>query len=77
MSKDLTSNGVRAERAGAVLYAYWQAAGDTYDPVNETTLSDLLADLLHWANGEGISFDDALARGRMHYEAELIEPDMS
>lgn len=41
---------------------------------HEMVLSDLLADLMHFAHqnfNENFDFDDALVRARMHFEAEL------
>ena len=38
-------------------------------------MADVIANLLHLSNREGLSFDDALDGGRMHYEAEVEEAD--
>ena len=36
----------------------------------QEALTDLLADLMHWAESEDLDFEAALARGIVHYEAE-------
>ena len=41
----------------------------------EDALSDLLADLMHWADRNGLDFSAEIARGRMHYEAETEAED--
>jgi hypothetical protein len=35
-----------------------------------TNLIDLLADVMHWAASEGLSFDEALRIARNHFAAE-------
>jgi hypothetical protein len=49
--------------------AAFQVATGTDD---EDALSDLLADLMHWADRAKYDFDAALIRGRDHYEAEMM-----
>lgn len=36
----------------------------------ETILGDLLADLMHWCDRNGVDFNDMLERARDHYEEE-------
>jgi hypothetical protein len=36
----------------------------------ETTIGDLLADLMHWCDAYGVDFNVALKRGQRRYEAE-------
>ncbi|WP_351232859.1 ATP-binding protein [Streptomyces sp. NPDC002133] len=65
---------VRVQRAAAVLEGYRQAAGSrnvvpTY-PVMEESVTDLIADLLHWLAAQGRDPDDILDRAQMHFEAE-------
>ena len=38
----------------------------------ETLVGDLLADLMHLCDAAGISFDNRLSTGRMHYDAEIL-----
>ena len=40
---------------------------------DETILTDLLADLRHWANTKGISYEEADRRSEYHYNCELDE----
>ena len=60
-------NDDRAEWAGAALRHFQCTTGTDY----EDTLTDLLGDLMHWADRNGVDFNDELARARMHYEAEI------
>jgi len=38
----------------------------------EDALADLLADLMHWSDRRGFSFDRELERARTHYEAKTV-----
>lgn len=70
----------RSDRAATALHPYLEENG-TYD---ETALTDLLSDLMHWADRNGVTFTECLERAQMHYEAETtpeddddeIEPDV-
>ena len=55
----------RNERTETLMASYRDMAGS--DPGDQ--LSDMLADLMHWAQ-EFDTFDAELARARYHYEAE-------
>jgi hypothetical protein len=66
-------NDKRALWAGIAVVAFQQATGTD----DEDALSDLLADLMHWADREHYFFDAALLRGRAHYEAEACEDDVA
>jgi hypothetical protein len=56
----------RASWADKAISAFRDATGtDTED-----ALSDLLANLMHWADRAGYDFNEALDRARRHYEAE-------
>lgn len=68
------SNADRAACAEQGLLSYSAAkegGDDLYDPV-EDVLSDFLADLMHFADSEGISIDfqACLNRASMNHEAE-------
>lgn len=39
----------------------------------EDVLTDLLGDLLHWCDRNGVDFDNELRKGRSHYEAETMK----
>ena len=56
----------RASWADQAISAFRGATGTD----REDALSDLLADLMHWADRAGYGFDEALDRARAHYEAE-------
>lgn len=56
----------RASWADKAISAFRAATGTD----REDALSDLLADLMHWADRAGYGFDEALDRARSHYEAE-------
>ncbi|MCM2427673.1 hypothetical protein [Streptomyces sp. RKAG337] len=40
-------------------------------PVMEETVTDLIADLLHWLTGHGSDLVTILDHAQMHFEAEL------
>lgn len=60
------TNKERADWAQAALDAFCQTPGA--DP--EHALCDLLADLMHWADGSGVDFEATLHGARGHYDAE-------
>jgi hypothetical protein len=62
-------NDDRASWAGKAIKAF-QAETGTDD---EDALSDLLADLMHWADRNNYDFEAAVERARGHYEAETGE----
>jgi len=47
------------------------------DMANElpTIIGDLIANLLHLADSEGMCAESLLARAKMHYDAEITEED--
>jgi hypothetical protein len=59
-------NDDRATWAGAAIAAF-QQANRTDD---EDVLSDLLADLMHWADRQKYDFEAALFRAKSHYVEE-------
>jgi hypothetical protein len=60
-------NDSRAAWAGAALSTFMTQTGTD----REDAMSDLLADLMHWADRNGQDFDAALDRAREHYKAEI------
>ncbi|GAA3371894.1 hypothetical protein GCM10020367_24560 [Streptomyces sannanensis] len=69
-----SSQCVRVQRAAAVLEEYRRTAGSrnvvpTYT-VLEESVTDIIADLLHWLAAQGGDPDDILDRAQMHFEAE-------
>jgi hypothetical protein len=67
---DIT-NTDRSQWALKAISAFRKATGTDM----EDALADLLADLMHWSDRMGYQFDAELARGRGHYEAELVEDE--
>lgn len=63
-------NSDRAKWAGAAMSSFMFAAAGT-EP--ETALSDLLCDLMHWADRQEECFESALEHARWHY-AEETDP---
>jgi hypothetical protein len=59
-------NGDRAEWAAAALRHFQCCTGTDYDD----SVTDLLGDLMHWCDRNGVDFGDELARARRHYHAE-------
>lgn len=76
------TNWTRAERGLAAITAWKAAAGETGTPDDPGNLSDLLADLMHYArlcrtpDGDDIDFAAALETARINFDAEANEePD--
>jgi hypothetical protein len=63
-------NADRAEWAASALRHFQCTTGTDYDDA----LADLLCDLMHWCDREGLSFNDALSNGTSHYTAETTDP---
>ena len=61
----------RADRANAALDAWIAAAGEGGPASDPSTLADLLADLMHWCDREGIDFEDAWETAGINYAAEV------
>lgn len=59
------TNEDRIDTGRQIVDAYGQAMGQ-----DESNLSDLLADLMHYAKSEKLDFDAEVERGRFHFEAE-------
>jgi hypothetical protein len=66
------SNPDRLARADAVVDLYRQLAGLENDS-DDALLSDLLADLMHWAHREGHDFAARARLAEMHFEEEQAE----
>jgi hypothetical protein len=67
----MPTNFERAGWAGAALRHFQSSTGTDDD----TALPDILCDLQHWANREGVSFENALDTARMHHQAECAEQE--
>jgi hypothetical protein len=68
-------NEKRAEWANAALDTFQE----TTNTDDQDVLSDLLCDLMHWADRhltDGHDFDSELSRARYHYAEEIAEVDM-
>lgn len=65
-------NSVRAARAGLAIKHFIKAS---QDHPNETAhaLPDLLCNLMHWADRNGVDFDRALATATNHYGVEISQ----
>jgi len=66
------SNEQRRMRAEAAMTAY-QAVYATPDASYEETITDLIADLLHFAASEDLKPDEMISMALMHFEAESNE----
>jgi len=66
------------ERLDPLIERYRRDCGGT-DEEMQTVLTDLLADLMHWASAqadeEEVDFETALDSGRMHYDREHDDED--
>lgn len=63
------TNDDRAEWAQAALEAFRDAC-HMGEEEGEIVLQDLLTDLCHWADREGVDWPAALARGMSNYQEE-------
>ena len=76
MSKGKRIHRKNIERSGwaqSALDAFTAIVGESGD--GESDVGDLLADLMHLCDVQGISFEAALDQGRTHYEWELERPE--
>lgn len=67
----MPSNTERADVADRAINAMGEAWIDQCDP--EANLTDLLADLMHWAYVRGFDFDGCLRVARGHYACEAAD----
>ena len=64
-------NDDRAEWAQVALDAFAHVTGmDTAGEDDETVLGDLLCDIMHWCDRNGVSFAVTMETARVHYDAE-------
>jgi len=67
------TNEARAEMGKKIEKAYLaNGGGDKED--DESTVVDIIADLLHFANNNTLEASTIIRRARSHYEAEMLEP---
>jgi hypothetical protein len=73
----MTTNKIRAQRAGTALQNYVEAKGEIYE-ASSSEISDLIADLLHLSVSldEGdYAVESTLRLARMHFDAEHGNPE--
>lgn len=70
---DRPLNQERADIAFHALELYADKTGLSMKHDEETAIGDLLADIMHLCDRDGIQFDTYLLRARMHYDAEQTE----
>jgi hypothetical protein len=70
MSYDEPVNENRAARIQPTLSAYAQALGDSNGEIDDTTLRDMLADVMHWCDANKIDFAYELSAAISNYVAE-------
>lgn len=65
----------RIERISAAIDRYavaiWGKQQAQFEPQDQT-ISDILADLMHYCHFAGMDFDDLLRKGEANFEAETI-----
>jgi hypothetical protein len=66
-TKQSKENLRRASNVVPAIYAYKDKVGGDWCDVPH----DLLSDLMHWCDGQGLSFEKFLETARRNYEAEL------
>jgi len=67
----MENNRLKASHAGWALNAYRNRVAPN-DQMNGQLAQDLLADLMHWCDMHGESFDDLLSRASDHYGFEKL-----
>lgn len=68
-------NVTRARRAAGILRSY-KSEHEPKGEDDQTALTDLLADLMHFSGrADDVRFDRALESARMHFEAEVENPE--
>jgi hypothetical protein len=69
----------RAQEGGAILVHYEETSGEApyggisaeqLTDLHEQNLADMLCDLGHWCDRNGVDMQDAIRRAKMHYDAE-------
>lgn len=59
-------NKYRAKRAHDMMQKFWRVSDD----VPEHPFAEILCDLMHWSDRNGVHFDDNLTRARIYYSLE-------
>ena len=71
----MTTNELRAQRAWQATRRYHQECDDSDGDTTDETITDLLADLMHFCDEQGIDFESCSRMATMHYEAEVNHED--
>ena len=66
----MTTNEQRAQRAWQATWRYHQECDDPDGDTTDETITDLLADLMHFCDEQGIEFDSCLRMANSHYNSE-------
>jgi hypothetical protein len=71
--EDMNDN--RADWAGLAIHKFAQTTGmDEANEDNDTILSDMLTDILHWCDRNKVDFDECLSVARSNYVDETTLP---
>ena len=62
-------------RAEGVLAGWFLEPGKTQDS-DAVVLQDALTDLVHWADAQGLDFNEILARASFIHQSEVFQPEM-
>ncbi len=69
---DTITNKDRSGLAQQAVEAFATATGMEAEP-EEAVIGDLLCDLMHYCEQNGVEFDDCLGSARMHYSVGVFE----
>lgn len=69
------TNEDRADWAAVACEAFADITGQNMEEDLPAIIGDLIANLLHLANQQGMCAADRLENGRMHYDAEIAEEE--
>jgi len=77
MSEELEGIALSVRRANLATHAFEETEGGEFDSAYkddpQALLTDLLADLKHWADANGLDFYQHLEAAHMHYSAEVAD----
>lgn len=71
----LIDNQERSERAKQTILLYADLTGQDPDAELEDIVTDMLADMLHMAEEQEITFEDCLSWAYEHYDNEAHDPE--
>ena len=78
LDRTTRTNAHRVREADALLRAFHGLTGVDPSPEADgpdTALADLMAHLMHWAEAQGVDFEQCFRNGKRHFTAEALEEE--